>query len=232
MGCGGSKDQVTETPKPAQPAAKPEAAATTQAASTVMLTYGGSGGLMGKQGSFDSDKAWFGFRMELLEDKDKTAEAGFEDMHKISDSMKAARVKTFPVPKFKSEVGMEGSELYEISQLDANMTAPNQPDKVPRIGEMMVPRVDGYEEKGATYYVKGPFKSSDQLLSDLQNDPMLKPVHEKWSTFDPSVLEAAFRDCNNLYLQIRWEGWFVRPVRELSQIQFADLICRAKSEMA
>lgn len=183
---------------------------------------------MGMQGSFDRDSEWFGFRLGLLQDK--PVDEGFEEMKKTSESMKSAIVGRFPVPKFKPEAGMDGAELYEISLLDAAMSAPNKPDKVSRIGEIMVPRTDGYEEKGVTYYLKGPFKSRDELISDLENDPMLKPVYKKWSVFDPTVVEANFRDCQNLYLQVRWEGWFVRPVRELSKIQFADLISRAKNE--
>ena len=68
---------------------------------TVMLTYGGDGRGMGKNGSFDNAKEWFGFKKSLLDDKEKKAEVAFEEMREISRLMKSAVVKEFPVPKFK-----------------------------------------------------------------------------------------------------------------------------------
>ena len=57
---------------------------------------------------------------------------------------------------------------------------------------------------------------------------MLKPVHDKWDGFDPGVLDTAFSGCKAVYLQIRWEGWFVRPVRELTKEQLTVLVGLAR----
>ena len=69
---------------------------------TVMLTYGGDGRGMGKDGSFNNAKEWFGFKKNLLEDKHKKAEDAFEEMHEISDLLMVAIVNEFPVPEFKT----------------------------------------------------------------------------------------------------------------------------------
>ena len=68
---------------------------------TVMLTYGGDGVDMGRDGSFNNAKEWFSFKKNLLEDKHKKAEDAFEEMRGISDLMEGAIVKKFPVPKFQ-----------------------------------------------------------------------------------------------------------------------------------
>ena len=79
---------------------------------TVMLTYGGDGRDMGKSGSFNNAKEWFGFKKWLLKDKDKKAEDAFEDMREISDLLKVAIVNKFPVPKFKTAEELpEGKDL-------------------------------------------------------------------------------------------------------------------------
>ena len=53
---------------------------------------------------------------------------------------------------------------------------------------------------------------------------MLKAVYTKWSTFEESVLEAAFSDCTGVYLQIQWMGWYSRPIRELTSGEFEHLL--------
>ena len=58
---------------------------------------------------------------------------------------------------------------------------------------------------------------------------MLHGVYLKWEKFDGNVLDKAFYGCKALYLQIRWEGWFVRPVRELTKEQFTTLLNLARS---
>ena len=49
--------------------------------------------------------------------------------------------------------------------------------------------------------------------------------------FDPDVLDIAFSGCKAVYLQIRWEGWFVRPVRELTKEQLTVLVGLAVREL-
>lgn len=204
--------------------------ANTSKPNTVMLCYGGGGGTMGKAGSFDREVEWFGFKKDLL-DPSKSPLTIFEDMKTESDLMRAAVVSRFPVPRFKKDGGVlpEGSEIDEICRLDAAMTEPNKPDKIPCINETMEPSSSNtFESQGSQYYFYGPFTSRDGLIAALKDDPMLKPVHDKWSKFEPSILDAAFM-CESLYLQIRWEGWFVRPVRELTEEQFIDLLNKARS---
>ena len=63
-------------------------------------------------------------------------------------------------------------------------------------------------------------------LAGLEADRMLQAVFHKWSTFEESVLEAAFSDCTGVYLQIQWVGWYSRPVSELSRDDFVKrLLC-------
>lgn len=209
------------------------AMANTSKPNTVMLPYGGGGGAMGKVGSFERAAEWFGFKKALLEaDASKSPTNIFEDLKTESDLMKAAIVGgRFPVPRFKKDgtILPEGTEMDEIDRLHATMEEPNKPDKVPRINEIMEPSSSNtFESQGCHYHFYGPFTSRDDLIAALKDDPMLKPVHDKWSKFEPSVLDAAFK-CERLYLQIRWEGWFVRPVRELTEEQFADLLNNARS---
>jgi hypothetical protein len=202
---------------------------------TVMLTFGGSGGGMGKPGSFDSSIDWFGFKKDYLDThKFAHSDAVFADMQEESDRMKAAIVTPshFPLPQYMHE-GIEKpahSEQEEIARLDGLMSEPNKPDKVPEIGKLMRPSLAAisYESGGAQYYMYGPFISKEDLLAALKADPMLQPVHDKWSKFDGSVLDAAFQQ-GKLYLQIRWEGWFVRPVLEMTKEQLKSLMEKARA---
>merc|ERR1712187_135150 len=120
--------------------------------------------------------------------------------------------------------------MGEIARLDNLMSEPNKPDKVPEIGKLMhpCPSVTSYESGGAQYYIYGPFTSEEELIAALKEEPMLQPVHHKWSTFDASVLDAATQR-GTLYLQIRWEGWFVRPVLEMTSGQLASLLEKARA---
>ena len=79
------------------------------------------------------------------------------------------------------------------------------------------------------YYLKGPFTSRKELLADLERDPMLKSVYAKWSSIEKSDMEAAFIDCMGVYLQIRWMGWYSRPMRKLSKGQFVNLLRSARA---
>merc|ERR1712072_310808 len=166
---------------------------------------------MGKSGSFDSSKEWFGFKMHYLDaDKFADSDAVFADMQVESDKMRAAMgaPRKFPVPQYTQE-GIEKpphSELEEIARLDALMSEPNKPDKVSAIGKLMhpCPTAVSYESGGAQYFIYGPFGSKEELLAALKDDPMLQPVHDKWSNFDAAVLDAATQR-GMLYLQIRWE---------------------------
>ena len=202
---------------------------------TVMLTYGGDGLDMGRDGSFNNAKEWFGFEKNLLEDKHKKAEDAFEEMRGISDLMEVAIVKKFPVPKFQiaeefpDGVEMpEGTELGFIKQLDAVMDGRSKADCVEKF---MVPSTSekGYQDGLNKYYVKGPFTSREELLADLEGDPMLKKVYDKWSSIEKSDLEAAFIDCMGVYLQIKWMGWHSRPIRKLSKGQFVNLLRSARA---
>jgi len=133
-------------------------------------------------------------------------------------------------PKFRSDVESlpEGSPIEEIHRLDASMSGP---DKAKRIGELMEPsRNESFESQGHQYYFYGPFASRDELIEAVKDDPMLKPVYDKWSKFDTTVLDAMFK-YGVVYLQIRWEGWFVRPVLEMTQEQFSSLCNQARSEL-
>jgi len=198
--------------------------------STIMLTYCGPGETMGELGSFDTPKQWF--RKEVL--KTSTLALWKE---KIVDAkrMKAAVVEQFPVPKWKqhSEGGYASwtgrSEQDEIACLDIGsaiaLTDPSDTDKVQhkvrRITELMEPNPDysAFEVNGEKYYLCGPFASRKQLLKFLQSDPMLQPVHKKWSSFQKCALDQAFQ-FGSLYLQIKWQGWYVRPVLGMSYDQF------------
>merc|ERR1712125_239911 len=82
---------------------------------------------------------------------------------------------------------------------------------------------------GKELYIYGPFTSGDQLIETLREDKMLQPVYNKWSKFDPSLLDAATQR-GALYLQIRWQGWFVRPVLEMSKEQLESLLAKARGE--
>merc|ERR1711988_146565 len=111
------------------------------------------------------------------------------------------------------------------------MEEPNKPDKVPRIMEIMEPSTSNtFQSQGNHYYLYGPFKSREELIDSLKNDPMLRPVHDKWSKFESSVLDAAFQ-YGKMYLQIRWEGWFVRPVLEMDKDQFSKLLIEARRDI-
>ena len=122
----------------------------------------------------------------------------------------------------------EGTELGFIKQLDAVLDGPN---KASCVEKFMVPSSAEkcYQDGLNKYYLKGPFTSRDDLLAGLGADRMLKSVYAKWSTFEESVLEAAFSDCMGVYLQIRWVGWYSRPIRELSQDQFVNLLLCARA---
>ena len=95
--------------------------------------------------------------------------------------------------------------------------------------EIMCPGREGYKVRGQTFYLLGPFPGRKELLERLENEPLLKGVYLKWKKFDGNVLDKAFYGCKALYLQIRWEGWFVRPVRELTKEQFTTLLNLARS---
>ena len=199
---------------------------------TVMLTYGGDGRGMGKNGSFNNAKEWFGFKTWLLEDKDKKAEDAFKEMHDISDLLKAAIVDKFPVPEFKpadelpeGEKMPEGTPLGFIEHLDVVMDGPG---KASHVEKFMVPTKSGYQEGLNKYYLKGPYTRREDLLAGLEADPMLQAVFHKWSTFEKSVLEAAFSDCTGVYLQIQWMGWYSRPIRELSPDEFENILLCAR----
>ena len=94
--------------------------------------------------------------------------------------------------------------------------------------EIMGPSCPGYEVKEHVFYLLGPFHDRKELLEGLKENRMLKLVHDKWDRFDPDVLDTAFSGCKALYLQIRWEGWFVRPVRELTKEQLTVLVGLAR----
>ena len=196
---------------------------------TVMLTYGG------QDGCFNNAKEWFGFKKDLLEDTDKKAEYAFEDMRGISALLEVAIVNEFPVPKFQIAEefpdGVEmpwGTELGFIEQLDAVMDGPN---KASCVEKFMVPSSAEkcYQDGLNKYYLKGPFTSRKELLADLERDRMLKSVYAKWSSIEKSDLEAAFIDCMGVYLQIRWMGWYSRPIRKLSKGQFVNLLRSARA---
>lgn len=194
---------------------------------TVMLTYGGEPRSMGKIGSFDAPLGWFGFKCQCL---DQEAKDAFSGLLEESTTMKAAVTKKFPIPQFKAGSTTGGTVLDEIRRLDSLMTAPNQPDKVPIITELMEPQrgFPQFISQGKSYYLYGPFESSDDLLQQLKNDPMLKPVYDKWSKFEKSSIDGA-TGYGRLYLQIRWEGWFVRPVLEMTDAEFTKLLGDAKA---
>merc|ERR1719199_2093702 len=138
----------------------------------------------------------------------------------------------FPVPRYKQGVDKPhgNSEIQEIARLDDLMTEPNKPDKVPEVDKLMQPcAAASYESGGAQCYIYGPFFNKEELIATLRNDPMLQPVHNKWSKFDASVLDAATRR-GTLYLQIRWQGWFVRPVLEMTKEQLASLLEKARAD--
>jgi len=197
---------------------------------TIMFSYGGTGGTMGQVGSFDTPKEWFGFKKEVLESaRSRSPKDIFQELMFESNQMKSACVQTFPVPTFKSDGTNlpEGAVLDEIQRLDAAMVEPNKPDKTPRIKELMEPSTSNtFESQGGQYYFYGPFNSRDELIGSLKNDPMLKPVHDKWSKFERCVLDEVFK-YGTLYLQIRWEGWFVRPVLEMTQEGLSSLVIEA-----
>ena len=92
----------------------------------------------------------------------------------------------------------------------------------------MVPTKRGYQEGLNKYYLKGPYTTREDLLAGLEADRMLKAVYNKWSTFEKSVLEAAFSDCTGVYLQIRWMGWYARPILELSPDEFENRLLSAR----
>merc|ERR1719478_368632 len=140
----------------------------------------------------------------------------------------------FPQPLYKQEIEKPGgrSETEEIARLDGLMTEPNKPDKVPEIDRLMKPcAAASYESGEAQCYLYGPFLSKEELIETLKKDPMLQPVYNKWSKFDASVLDAAMQR-GTLYLQIRWQGWFVRPVLEMTKEQLASLLEKAKTNPA
>merc|ERR1719158_1070534 len=104
------------------------------------------------------------------------------------------------------------------------MFEPNNPDKVRNIQDFMEPsRSETFESYGQRYCLYGPFVSREGMIAALKDDPMLKPVHDNWSKFDASILETPFK-YGILYLKIRWEGWYVRPVLEMSAEQFSNLL--------
>jgi len=193
---------------------------------------------MGKTGSFDTPKQWFAFVEELLQANQSSTEKVFEEMQSVTAEMKAAVVCPFPVPQFKSENELpegefvNGSELEEIARYDAAMTEPNKPDKVPAITRKMKPRgsILAFVSKDEHYYLYGPFTCREDMLATLKTDPMLKPVSDKWSTFDSAVLDEMFKYGTALYLQIKWQGWFVRPVLELNQDQLESLLDKVRNQ--
>jgi len=202
---------------------------------TCFVTYGGPAGGMGKPGSFDDPKMWFGFKKEVLRTDAPlpSANSVFQGMLHETTLMRAAIACPFPIPKFKPSTeklddAMAPTELEEIARLDSEMMEPNKPDKVPTISSKMEPRAATFESQGEGYYLYGPFQCRENMMENLKQDPMLKPVADKWSKFESSVLDAMFSHGTAIYLQIRWQGWFVRPVVELTESELARLLSKAR----
>merc|ERR1712232_25015 len=192
--------------------------------STVMLTYGGAPDTMGKSGSFDVAQNWFGFKKCLLE-MDTTKEV-FEAMREESLCMIAAAQKTFPIPQLK--IGTpSGSVIDEIKRLDADMQGK---EKAAEITNCMKRNQQccSFESGGEHYYCFGPFSTRQDLMNGLKADPMLQPVFQKWSQFEAEALDKVF-EFGNLYLQIKWQGWYVRSVLEMNEAQLDKLLQSAGS---
>ena len=141
-------------------------------------------------------------------------------------------MKTFPKPKFLVPVHpVTGEELKEGTESDFiqnNFAELSGEDRAKALGKIMGPSRPGYKVREHVFYLLGPFQNSTELLECLEGNRMLKLVHGKWKDFEPDVLDIAFSGCKAVYLQIRWEGWFVRPVRELTQEQLTVLVGLAR----
>ena len=191
---------------------------------TVLLTYGGGGGSMGKSGSFDCKKGWYGFTNLLSTDQE--SQAAFDSMVDTSNVMKAAVVQRFPVPKYKEDTSTE-AVLELIRRLDSEMSPT---EKAAKLDELLVPCADQPAFQDVSCYLLGPFISTTLLLDALQADPMLQPVYAKWKAFESTVLDAMFEGCTAVYLQIRWQGWYVRPVREFTLTEFDAALSAARTD--
>ena len=121
---------------------------------------------------------------------------------------------------------MKGKETDYILDRFADRS---QKQTVEAMDEIMRPGLEGYKVRDQTFYLLGPFHKREELLERLEKEPLLEGVYLKWKKFDGNVLDNAFDGCKAVYLQIRWEGWFVRPVRELTKEQFTDLLNQARS---
>jgi hypothetical protein len=218
---------------PSQPSASPkrpaeEATEVIGARPTIMLTFGKMTGRMGQAGSFDSPTEWLGSRKDCLSQSTREA---FIDLLLESVRMKAAIHKPFPVPEFKLREGEapdlpEDAEIQEIRRLNNSEMSPT--DKAGLLSEMMIPNrsCDSFESQGDQYYLYGPFRETQDLLDGLNSDPMLTAVHETWSSFETNVLDTMFT-YGTLYLQIRWQGWYARPVLEMDEAQFGQFLAKA-----
>merc|ERR1719482_624829 len=177
--------------------------------STVFLTYGGTPVTMGKPGSFNSPKEWFGFKKHLIStDNPMSADAVFQEMLPESARMRAAIAKPFPVPQWKSGIDLpDGDTIDEIKRLDALNAGCSGADKVKHIDSMMEPNPSAasFEFQGDQYYLYGPFNGADDFINALKEDDMLQPVYEKWAKIDASILGEAF-EFGTLYFQIKWQG--------------------------
>eukprot|EP00930_Biecheleria_cincta_P040102 TRINITY_DN2750_c0_g1_i1.p1 TRINITY_DN2750_c0_g1~~TRINITY_DN2750_c0_g1_i1.p1 ORF type:complete len:1671 (+),score=338.01 TRINITY_DN2750_c0_g1_i1:189-5201(+) len=195
---------------------------------TALLIYGGSSDISGKPGSLDSPLEWFGFKKTLLEQGLDWNEA-FNELVETSDIMKRYTVSPrLPVPVLQDGLITNMSVLEIVKLWDADeATIPE--DKAAMMTERFLPSMNGFESGDTVYYFVGPFQNKEKLLDNLKNDPMLQPVYETWSSFQPLVLDSAFA-LGSIYLQISWQGWFVRPVAEVTREGFKDLLCRAQDE--
>ena len=209
--------------------------ASTTADAPVFLIYGGPAATIGWPGSFDDLSRWWERHQTVLQSSEENVEGTFKgifaNLQRESAAMAEAIVcpprkddsgrttqagRFFPLPT-KDGVTCAATILEEIYQLDAS----GVPRASLRERAMMRPNESelSYTLGGEPYYLLGPFTNKQELLAALGGDPMLGLVFKKWSTFDPKVLNAAFTFGGKIYLQIRWPGWFVRPVLELDREQ-------------
>mmetsp|Transcript_56094 Transcript_56094/g.112457 ORF Transcript_56094/g.112457 Transcript_56094/m.112457 type:complete len:240 (-) Transcript_56094:198-917(-) len=194
---------------------------------TVFLTYSGAAKTIGDPSSMAMPKNWLGFVAD-----GSTCPALLASQAEEAASLRASAAPpgSFPIP---SPIDASATALALIAEWDEAMTAPNTPDKVPLVRQHLQPSssFSWHTAQDEKYCCYGPFHTMKQLLISLESDPMLQPVWWKWRGFSHEIFDGPLKYGEAIWLRIRWEGWFVRPMLEVRE-RGADALLAAAAAAA